>query len=171
MNQNSFEISLYSYNYGNVQFESSWTNNTTLNIDPLVVLQANTTYYLNIAGSSLDNNNFSGNYVFSTIEGISFISTNLERVDGVFNEFPITSNIELMFSMAIDWGTYGGFVYLYDSYNNVIVGVPTVSTNKVIFNPTSDLEFNEDYIISWRIYSSIDGDYDSGNIYFSTEIE
>ena len=96
MDVNSFDISLSSLDFGNVAFESTWSNNNiTLNIDPLVTLQANTTYNLNISGYSLDNNSYIGYYTFATIEGIEFISTNLERVDGVYNNFPISSNIEL----------------------------------------------------------------------------
>ena len=172
MNVNSFDISLSSSDFGNVTFESTWSNNNiTLNIDPLVTLQANTTYNLSISGYSLDNNSYTGYYTFATIEGIEFISTNLERVDGVYNNFPISSNIELTFSMDVDLDVSDGYVYLEEYYGNSVESVVTASANKVIINPSSNLELGSQYTIEWRVYSSIVSDYDYGYIFFTTETE
>ena len=85
MNTNSFDINLGSNSYGNVEIETTWSNNITLTIDPYVALQANTTYSLSLSGVSQDNNSYSDDLNFETLEGIEFVWTNLERVDGVFD--------------------------------------------------------------------------------------
>jgi len=50
----------------NYVFVSSWTNDITLTIDPLVTLQASTTYSLSLSGESQDNNSFSASLSFIT---------------------------------------------------------------------------------------------------------
>ena len=61
MDASSFDITLSSE-----LFVSSWTNDITLTIDPLVTLQASTTYSLSLSGESQDNNSFSASLSFIT---------------------------------------------------------------------------------------------------------
>ena len=61
MDPSSFDITLSSE-----LFVSSWTNDITLTIDPLVTLQASTTYSLSLSGESQDNNSFSASLSFIT---------------------------------------------------------------------------------------------------------
>ena len=61
MDASSFDITLSSG-----LFVSSWTNDITLTIDPLVTLQASTTYSLSLNGYSQDNNSFSASLSFVT---------------------------------------------------------------------------------------------------------
>jgi len=167
MDASSFDITLSS-EYGNVEFESSWTNDITLTIDPLVTLQANTTYSLSLNGNSQDNNNYSDNLNFKTIDGIEFVSTNLERVDGVFDEFSVSSNIELLFTMEANLNNYNGYVTLIDeSGSNVSTSLSTDSTTLAI-DPLYNLEPGQNYNLNWRVYSIIEGDYDYGSIDFET---
>ncbi|MCH8070289.1 MAG: Ig-like domain-containing protein, partial [Candidatus Marinimicrobia bacterium] len=170
MDASTFDISLFSFSYGNVEFESSWSNSITLTIDPYVLLQANTNYTLSLSGKSLDNNNFSDTYSFATQEGIQFVKTNLENVDGVFKEFPVDSNIELTFSMAVDLSNYNGYVRLYDESNALVSTEQSLSTDSltVIIDPLYDLEAGQGYTMNYVVHSYIEGDYDSDSFPFQS---
>ena len=167
MDPSSFDITLSSQ-YGNVAFESSWTNDITLTIDPLVTLQANTAYSLSLSGDSQDNNSYSDNRSFETLEGIEFVSINLERVDGVFDEFSVTSNIEIMFTMAVDLNNYNGGVALLDDDGFLVSTSLSTDSTTLIIDPLSDLEPGQDYSLQWQVYSTIEGDYDEGGQDFET---
>jgi hypothetical protein len=180
MDENTLDINLYSYSYGNVELLSSLSNGITLSIDPLVSLQANTTYFQEISGQSVDNNSLNISRSFQTITGIEFVSSNLEFVDGNFDEFPRSSNIELLFSMDIDTnqGGYGilsqyildtTYSYYYDWYP--VTGNATVSNNKLVFNSADSLRPNTAHKFDWKIYSAIYEDYDIGSIDFNTGVE
>ncbi|MBC8385730.1 MAG: carboxypeptidase regulatory-like domain-containing protein [Candidatus Cloacimonetes bacterium] len=160
MNTDSFDILLNSA-FGDVEFETSWENGITLTIDPYVPLQANTQYNLILEGNSLDNNDFDGNYIFTTQEGIEFIQTNLERVDGVFDQFPIASNIEIEFSMTVDLNNYDGYIRLRDEDNNIVATTNSLSGDSMtlIIDPLYDLESGQDYSLDFRVYSEIEGDF------------
>jgi len=168
MDASSFDITLSS-EYGNVAFESSWTNDITLTIDPLVTLQANTTYSLSLSGDSQDNNSYSDNDNFETLDGIEFISTNLERVDGVFDEFSVTSNIEIMFTMEVDLNNYNGYAALYDDEGGYLVSTSlSTDSTTLIIDPLYNLEPGQVYTLYWEVYSMIEGDYDDGVVNFVT---
>jgi len=168
MNTNSFDINLWSNNYGNVEFETAWSNNITLTIDPLVTLQANETYLLSLSGVSQDNNSYSGYLDFETQEGIEFVWTNLERVDGVFDEFPIDSNIGITFTMEVDLNNYNGYVTLDDEDNALVSTSLSTDLTTLIIDPPYNLEPGQDYTLSYKVYSTIEGDYDLGSFDFET---
>jgi len=169
MNTNSFDIDLWSNTYGNVGFEATWSNNITLTIDPYVALQANETYYIPLSGVSQDNNSFSDSLDFETQEGIKFIWTNLERVDGVFDEFSATSNIEIIFTMAVNLNNYNGYVTLYDEANTLVsTSLSTTDSTTLIIDPLYNLEPGQDYTLEWKVYSTIEGDYDGDEQSFET---
>ena len=169
MDASSFDITLWSSEYGNVAFESSWTNNITLTIDPLVTLQANTTYSLSLSGVSQDNNSYSDDLNFETLEGIEFVWTNLERVNSVFDEFSDTSNIEIIFTMAVNLNNYNGYVTLSDEANTLVsISLSTTDSTTLIIDPLYNLEPGQDYTLEWKVYSTIEGDYDDGGQDFET---
>ena len=168
MNTNSFDIELWSYTYGNVEFEATWSNDITLTIDRYVALQANETYYLSLSGVSQDNNSFSETLDFETQEGIEFVWTNLERIDGVFDEFPIDSNIVITFTMEVDLNNYNGYVNLYDEDNALVLTSLSTDSTTLIIDPLYNLEPGRDYALYYKVYSTIEGDYDLGQINFET---
>ncbi|NQV15320.1 hypothetical protein HQ531_07670 [bacterium] len=170
MQPSSFQISLTGPS-GNVEFESSWTNDISLTISPYVsALLANSSYNLVLSGYSLDNNFYSGNYSFATQDGIEFVNTNLEFVDGVFSEFVVSDNIELTFTMEIDLDNYNGFATLTDASSALVSTVVSLSADSktLIVNPVYDLEPDQNYTLNYRVYSTIVGDFDSGSFGFAT---
>jgi hypothetical protein len=118
----------------------------------------------------MDNNSFSVSYAFNTIIGIQFVSTNLERVDGVFNEFPVDGDITITFDMPVALGNYSGWVVLTDATPQVVATDVTLSADSltVTIDPDYDLEPGSNYSLSYRVYSTIEGDYDERVIAFST---
>lgn len=172
MKTNSFEIEIAS-TYGNVEFEATWSNDITLTIDPYVALQANESYYLSLSGISQDNNSFTVNFSFETQEGIEFVWTNLERLDGVFDEFVVSSDIEITFTMEVDLGNYNGYVRLYDESSLLVSTTESLSADSktLIIDPLYNLEPGQDYTLNYKVYSTIEGDYDSGNFNFTTAID
>jgi len=168
MDINSLDIELRSNTHGNVEFEATWDDNIILTLDPFVVLQANETYILSLSGDSQDNNDFSETFTFETQEGIQFIKTNLERVDGVFDQFDVGSNIEITFTMEVDLNNYNGHVTMYDEDNAVVsISLSTDSTTLTI-DPLYNLEPGQNYTLYYRVYSAIEGDYGSDQFYFET---
>ena len=169
MNTTSFDIELWTYTYGNVEFEAAWSNDITLTINPYVALQANETYYLSLSGVSQDNNSFSETLDFVTQEGIEFTWTNLERADGVFDEFPIDSNIVMTFTMEVDLNNYNGYVNLYDEDNALVLTSLSTDSTTLIIDPLYNLEPGWNYALYYKVYSTIEGDNDLGQINFETE--
>ena len=171
MKTTTFEAVLSS-SIGNVESELSWNDDITLILNPYVPLIVNQTYNLSLTGESQDNNSFSGNYVFETIEGIEIVWTNLERVDGIFDDFQIASNIEVTYSMEIDLDNPDGYVNLYDE-NSLLVSIGkylSPDSKTLIINPSYYLEDGQNYLLELKVYSTIEGEYDynSRNIDFTT---
>jgi hypothetical protein len=173
MEPSSFYISLSSITYGNVEYEATWNSgNVTLSINPFVQLQVNEPYYLTINGKSKDNNVFSESLTFNTKGGIQFVKTNLERIDGVFDEFSVLSNIEITFTANVDLNNQNGYVYLIDenseigpTTNSISPGDPKV----LVINPIENMKYDHNYTLSYKVYSSFEKDYTSGLISFRTQ--
>ena len=104
MDASSFDISLSSG-----EFESSWTNDITLTIDPLVTLQASTTYSLSLSGYSQDNNSFSTSLSFVTEDGEIADTTAPAQVTGfaIDEEDDWTADYNTT-SITFKWNTVGG---------------------------------------------------------------
>ncbi len=109
MDASSFDITLSSSEYGNVAFESSWTNDITLTIDPLVTLQASTTYSLSLNGKSQDNNDFSASLSFVTEDSEIADTTAPAQVTGfaVDEEGDWTADYNTT-SITFKWNTVDG---------------------------------------------------------------
>ena len=107
MDASSFDITLSGE--GEVVFESSWTNDITLTIDPLVSLQANTTYSLSLSGDSQDNNSYSGNLNFVTEDSEIADTTAPAQVTGfaVDEEGDWTADYNTT-SITFKWNTVDG---------------------------------------------------------------
>jgi len=168
----TFDISMYSYYFGQepVEFSTNWDNDITLTINPNYPLQANATYYLELEGKSQDSYNFSETFSFETIEGIQLLSTNLERVDGVFDEFPVNSNIELTFSIPVNIENPNNHVNLYDPDYKIVATELSVSADSMVLviDPLENFEPGQEYQLIYEIYSYIVGDYDNGSFNFKT---
>jgi hypothetical protein len=160
MNPESFDIS-FTGPSGNVQFTAEWTNNIILEITPLVPLQANSVYTLTLSGMSNDNNSYSQVFPIETQLGIEYVSTNIERVDGVFDGFLLDSNIEITFTMEINLENYDGYVRLYDSDGMLVNSSVGLSNNgmTLVINPNASLEPAQTYQLDFKVFSSIEGDY------------
>ena len=166
----SFEISLTGAG-GDVGVDASWDSDVALIISPYVnYLQANTNYTLDLFGYSLDNNLFSQSLNFNTQDGIEFVHTNLEMVDGIFNNFAVNNNIEINFTMPIDLDNYNGYVTLTDESSAQVSTVETLSNGSMtlVINPLYNLEPGQTYGLVYRVYSNIEGDFDMGSFNFST---
>ena len=169
----SFEIAL-SGPRGTVQVESQWEDDITLTLSPYVsALRANANYFLSLTGYSLDNNYFSESFTFGTITGIQFVQTNLEYVDGEFNNFAIGDDIELTFSMGIDLDNIASSTILVDASSAYVSTVVSLSEDSktLIIDPLYDLEPGQNYTLMYIVYSDIEGDFTEGNFSFTAEEE
>lgn len=172
MDPSSFYTSLSSTEFGNVEYEATWnSSNVTLNINPFVALQVNQTYYLTINGKSKDNNVFSETFTFQTKHGIQFVKTNLERIDGVFNEFSIFNNIEITFSENIDLNNKDGYTYLINENSEIEQTTNSLSSDSrtLIINPIENMKYDHNYTLSYKVYSTYERDYAIGLISFRTK--
>ena len=104
MDASSFDITL-----SGVVFVSSWTNDITLTIDPLVTLQASTTYSLSLDGFSQDNNSFSASLSFVTEDSEIADTTAPAQVTGfaVDEEGDWTADYNTT-SITFKWNTVDG---------------------------------------------------------------
>ncbi|MBU0473778.1 MAG: carboxypeptidase regulatory-like domain-containing protein [Bacteroidetes bacterium] len=173
MEPSSFYISLSSTTFGTVEYEATWnSSNITLSINPFVALQVNETYYLTINGKSKDNNLFSESFTFGTKQGIQFVKTNLERTDGIFDEFSIFNNIEITFSENVDLNNKDGYVYLIDENSEIGQTTNSISpqdTKTLVINPIENMKYDHNYTLSYKVYSTYERDYASGLISFRTK--
>lgn len=166
----SFNINLYNDTYGAVDLEATWSDDVTLSIHPYIALQANETYYLELNGVSQDHNNYSANLDFTTRRGIKYFRTNLERIHGIFDEFPIDSDIEITFNMPVDLSNFNGYARLRDASNTLVSTSLSTSTDSLILiiHPQYDLEPGMNYSLAWVAYSTIPGDFESDLFQFTT---
>ena len=107
MDASSFDITLSGE--GEVVFVSSWTNDITLTIDPLVTLQASTTYSLSLNGKSQDNNDYSASLSFVTEDNEIADTTAPAQVTGfaVDEEGDWTADYNTT-SITFKWNTVDG---------------------------------------------------------------
>ncbi len=156
-----------------IECNVTWGSNITVTINPYVDLEAGWVYSICLEGYSLDKNVFGKEYNFKTQRGIEFVSTNLERAQDIYDEFPVDSNIEIVFSMGVVLGNPMGYVQLFDSSGAYVMTSLTLSANSktLIINPQDGLEPDQEYHLEYRVYSSIPGDFDEGEFDFETESE
>lgn len=102
-------------------------------------------------------------FVVTLTQGrFQFLYGNFEKAYGNSN-FAITSNIELVFSDAVDLAITmkRGSIKLYKSYSEIGSDF-TISGNKLIINPKNDLEVNSDYYVNGTVYAS---EYKTASVY------
>lgn len=160
MDATTMQIDFWSNAIGNVDFNAGWSNNVTLTLTPHYPLSANATYNLNLSGTSLDNNDFTFNGSFQTIDGMKIVSTNLERSHGLYDEFSVDSEIRITFDMEINLNVTGTFTSILDPSNNLVqttVLLPDLKT--IAIKPVNSLNNGTNYQIQFRIYSDIPGDH------------
>lgn len=169
----AMDVQSFTYNlaYDNtVECDTTWSNNILLTINPCVDLLPDEDYSLFLLGKSTDNHDFEANLAFTTQKGIEFVSTNLERIQDVYDEFPVDENIELTFSMPVTSACLDTSVILWDEdYHEVITNLSLSSDHKtIIVAHTDTLEPNQDYYLVYSVASTIPGDHINNTIYFRT---
>lgn len=164
----------YDHDYGDsacvvIESEVTWTDDLKITIDPIVPLQAGWEYELCMEGRSRDHNPFSSIFTFRTLRGIEFVSTNLERGQECYCLFPVSSNIEVTFTMEPDLTVPMTQIALMDSSGKYVSISTSVRGNTLVIDPTNPLEYDSDYTLVYTIFSSICGDKNEKTIAFSTE--
>ncbi|MBN1895320.1 Ig-like domain-containing protein [bacterium] len=177
MDTTTFEIELSRVEKNGVDDEEmieshiAWTNNITVVIDPIVPLESGSVYQLFMSGKSLDNNDFEATlFTFSTPQGIEFISTNLERAQGVFDQFDYAQTISLTFSAAVDINNSQSILTLRDEDDAYVKYTASQSTDQktVFLRPNSYLEPGQTYDLHYKLYSFIPADFVEGVVTFTT---
>jgi len=161
MNTGSFDIFLMNDDDTLVETDVSWTDNITVSIDPYADLRPGETYTLHMDGKAADDNDFNETFTIRTQPGIAFVSTNLEVSQGVMHTaFPVESNIEIEFSMAVNLADPNTYIMLYDDRSiQVDIDVSLSGDQKtVIINPRGNLEYDQHYSLYFEIFSSIPND-------------
>ncbi len=164
---------------GDTAWSCTWIwsqNNEVLYLDPLMTLMTDTWYELDVAGQSLDGCPLpSASYDFHVLDGIRLLSTNVQKAPGDYTDFPIDSNIVLAFDMPPVIDPLYGLLKLEDISS---VGGPflvsidsSVDGNDLIIDPNNPLERNQTYQVSYKMLSSIEGDFVAGTIVFYTEFD
>ncbi len=170
MHASSFKYSLY-HGGTHVECDTTWSHNISLTIDPGVDLLPNTNYTLTLYGESTDEHNFYLDTMFTTQNGIEFISTNLERIEGLYDKFPVDQDIILSFSMEVNINHPDLMLYIEDSDNNPIyLNTPSLSSDSktITLSHPNTLEPEQEYTLSYDVYSTILGDHVSDIITFTT---
>jgi len=170
MQTSNFEYNL-SHNSTDVECETTWSNDITLTIDPGVDLVPDETYTLHLKVKSADNHVFEDNISFHTQKGIKFVSTNLERIEGVFDKFPVDQDILLTFSMAVNIHHPDLVLYIEDPNDSLLyLNTPTLSNGNrtITLSHPNDLEPEQDYTLYYNVFSTIPGDSVFDTIHFKT---
>ncbi len=147
--------------YRNMSFSLSWSNgNQLLTIDPTFRLVPDCSYHIQITGKAVDGNSLATfSKSFLTINGMRFVSTNLDDFSGsqyTFCDFPLDSNIWICFDMVPNLTNANTRVVLYDSTAGREIDVATsVSGNCVVVNPANPLESERLYKLDFEIYSNL----------------
>ncbi len=132
---------------------------------------------------------------FTTMDGIDLLSTNAERVAGEFDDYTISDDLDLDFNMPpVINPTFGHLTLLdvTDCFRNGSAfpqGDPngdcytdkggctwfpvsfdaSVNGNTLVIDPVQNLERDHVYEFSWKVFSSIQGDFHEGCFTFWTE--
>jgi len=151
----------------------SWDGDLTLTIDPIVNLLPGTPYRLILSGFSHDDHEFDEEYTFFTQMGIEFVSTNLERAQDIYDEFPIASDIEIACSMPINLSHPDAWIDLWDPDDFYVANTLSLSADMktLIISHPENLEPDHLYVLEYRIYSNIPGDFIEGEFTFRTAID
>jgi hypothetical protein len=175
-----FSVHLEPYSDTAWLVDLNWLNdNQVLEIDPLFTLLTDKSWYMVLTGKSQDGcptNNRSWYFEFVTKDGISLMVTNFQGSCDCNNyRFPLDSPLVLTFNMPPvinsslgvlkleDWTDYPD-IYLVD-IDSQVVG------NDLIVTPDNPLEPSHTYRLTYKLFSSIPGDYVSGYMELCTETD
>lgn len=145
----------------NMSFSLTWSNeNRLLTIDPTFKLVPDCNYYIRITGKAVDGNSLATfTKTFPTINGMRFVSTNLDDFSGsqfTFCDFPLDANIEICFDMVPNLTNPNTSIVLYDLTAGREIDVATsVNGNCFIINPANPLESERIYLLDFKIYSNL----------------
>jgi len=167
---------LYSYNTGRfIPITVTWAKGTqTMTADPQETLDPSTDFYLSYSGKTADGIEFSNNFYFSTVDGISLVTSNLFTTEGNMTDaFDVASNITLTFNMAPDqaqtsakgsvelWGFNSGWTQ--------IDATVSFAGNVITIDPVSNLEPGMQYYVSFTVYSAYFNNGWGNTYYFETK--
>ncbi|MCK5146421.1 Ig-like domain-containing protein [bacterium] len=149
--------------YGNtISCDTTWTDSLTLTIKPKIPLRPDLSYSLDIMdGLAFDNHAFVENaFTFKTREGIRLISTNMERVEGVWDEFQVDQPITLTFNTDLDLNALTTIVKLTDQDDEMVYTTfnNNTASNVLTIVHADTLEWNQKYTLEVNIHSNIIGD-------------
>lgn len=156
----------------------TWTlDDHILTIDPFLTLMTDCQYQLQLFGKSRDGCPTSGktwNFNFRTLDGIKLLTTNLERAPGDFTQFPITSPIYLVFDTTPVIDPLYGWITLEDTtaYPTTfpVAFDASVAGDTVVITPSDSLERSHAYMLCYKIFSPIQGDFADSCQGFETEV-
>lgn len=150
----------------------TWSlDSKTMTFNPDVTLVASTEYSVGIDGTTLAGGVLSGgfgdiagandyNIDFTTVGGLRYQWNNLPRVDGSTADVPDSVEIDLHFNLKLNLIANGTMVTL----ENTTVGAPiaiavTQPTDGVLrIVPNQHLPLDTDYRITYRVFSTLEGD-------------
>jgi len=145
-------------------FSFSWSNgNRLLTIDPTYALIPDLCYHVEVIGKAMDGNALAPfTRTFETIDGMRFVSTNLDDYSGTpgsFLDFPLDSNIILCFDMVPDLTNPNTSISLIDTLSGQHIDYSdSVDGNCVVIDPANPLESNRTYRLYFKIYSTLSVD-------------
>jgi len=147
-----------------LSFGISWSDeNRHLTIDPTFDLVPDCFYQIGITGTASNGNPLlSFSKTFATIDGMRFVSTNLDDYSGTpgyFLDFPLDANIDLCFNMVPDLTNPNTMISLVDTLSGQQVdNSASVNGNCVVIDPSNPLESNRTYRLYFNIYSTLSVD-------------
>jgi len=155
-----------------IECDTTWTGDTQLTIAPYKVLPVSTPLRLTLQGVSQDQHAFTAvDHDFSTQPGIAFVATNTENAEGLHEDFPLASNVEIHFSMPVAEAE----LYLFDItdpanpfYVHGTTAIDGTDNTMVSFDPAANLEPDTEYAIQYEVASAIPGNEIMGRIDFTT---
>jgi hypothetical protein len=146
--------------------------NIALEIDPILILNKNTTYNLTVSGMTLDNSpfTFTGSFDTEADDLLNLIQSNIYLIDDqILRDFPVDGNIELTFNNPIERDISSFQLWDIDAIPDSIVStVFIVSDNVVTVYSSMTLEADNQYRMSY-VAEDTYGNILAGSIDFFTE--
>ncbi len=137
-------------------------------LDPYVILLTGTTYTMDWDLITIDGVNYVDDFDFDTIDGIELIYSNVESADDYRDDFPIDSDVTLLFNMPPVLSNLNTVVELSRDGGPAVWATVSLSGNTVTVAPVSDLVVNTDYTLDYTVFSQYVNDSDTGSIDFTT---
>ena len=103
---------------------------------------------------------------------LALVSTNMDSTAGGYKtSFPVSDNLELTFNKDLSLDntkSFGGYIKL-DTYTFNLDTQVIFDGSNIVINPPIDLTNDQNYTLTYVIYSTVPGDAATGTIVFHTE--